>query len=70
MEMVRVVSDNVHSVGYDPSARRLRVAFRSGGIYDYLSVDQSVYFALLQPHPWRRYGKVVLRHPYVRVKRA
>ncbi len=67
MKMVPVTSDNVREVGYDPSARVLRVAFRSGGVYDYYGVDPHVYEATLLPHPWRRIGHAVRAHAYRRV---
>ncbi|NKY38694.1 KTSC domain-containing protein [Cellulomonas septica] len=66
--MARVVSDNLHAVGYDSAARTLRVAFRSGGLYDYFNVDESLHRQLLHPHPWRRVGHLVRRHAYVRVR--
>jgi len=67
MKMVSVTSDNVREVGYDPSARVLRVAFRSGGVYDYSSVDPHLYETMLLPHPWRLIGRTVRAHTYRRV---
>ena len=62
--MYPVISTNVESVGYDPVARVLRVRFQHGGTYDYSGVDSSLYEAMLQPHPWRRVGRLVRAHPY------
>ncbi len=39
MQMNAVVSDNVRTVGHDASRRIMRVAFHSGGIYDYYDVS-------------------------------
>lgn len=38
MQMTPVESESVHSVGYDARSRVLRVAFRSGGTYEYVEV--------------------------------
>ena len=62
--MTPVTSEAVHSVGYDPSARVLRVAFRGGGVYDYLDVDQDLYEQMLEPHPWHRVGELVKSHRF------
>jgi hypothetical protein len=35
----KTMSSNVHSVGYDQKARKLRVQFNSGGVYDYEDVS-------------------------------
>lgn len=68
--MISVVSTNVRAVGYDDETHRLRVAFRSGGVYDYLNVAPSLYFELPRPHPWRRVGHLVKQHRCVRVQAA
>lgn len=69
MKMVPVTSETVREVGYDPSARVLRVAFGSGGVFDYRSVDPHVYKALRLPHRWCRVGRV-RAHAYRRVTTA
>jgi hypothetical protein len=66
--MTPVVSDGLLAVGYDPAERVLRVAFRSGGVYDYLDVDEDLYAELLLPHPWHRVGDEVLSHEHRRVR--
>lgn len=63
-----VISNNVHSVGYDHATRVMRVAFRSGGLYDYPGVAPELYAQMLQPHPWRRVGRAVMAHTPVRLK--
>lgn len=67
MNMNPVTSDNVRAVGYDHSTGVLRVAFRSGGTYDYYSVAPHLYEAMLLPHPWRRIGQQIRRHRYHRL---
>jgi len=68
--MTGVVSEGIRAVGYDADTRILRVEFRSGGVYDYLDVDEDLYRRLLEPHPWHRVGPLVLDHDYVPVRRA
>ena len=67
MNMTPVISDNVLSVGYEGSTKTLRVAFRSGGVYDYFGIEQSIFDRMLQPHPWRSVGRIVKAHPFRRV---
>lgn len=67
MNLIPVTSDNVTAVGYEPTSRTLRVAFRSGGTYDYLGVDPQVFESFLLPHPWRRLGRAVKMHAYRKV---
>ncbi|HWC33980.1 MAG TPA: KTSC domain-containing protein [Mycobacteriales bacterium] len=62
-----VISENVRAVGYDPRGRILRVAFLSGGTYDYYGVASSLYEQMLLPNPWRRVGRLVRSHAYLRV---
>lgn len=66
MQMTRVVSENVAAVGYEEEGQVLRVQFRSGGTYDYRGVAKSLYQEMLQPHPWRRVGPLVKRHPFIK----
>ena len=65
--MTAVVSGAVRAVGYDPATRVLRVAFRTGGVYDYLDVAPELYAAMLLPHPWRRVGRLVRAHRFRRL---
>ena len=67
MDMTPVESSAVSAVGYDPESRTLRVAFRSGGVYDYLDVDPDLYARMLRPHAWRRVGRWVVRHRFRKV---
>lgn len=67
MNLIDVVSTNVQSVGYDPRSRVMRVVFKSGGIYDYADVRQTLFEQMCLPHPWRRVGREVKNHPYQKV---
>ena len=67
MTMHPATSTNVLAVGYEPATRTLRVQFRSGGIYDYYDVDSDLFEQMLRPNPWRRIGRLVTTHPYVKV---
>lgn len=67
MEMIRVISDNVLSVGYSSSSKTMRVQFVNGGTYDYSDVSAELYAEMLQPHPWRRVGKQVRAHAYRKI---
>lgn len=67
VKLVAVVSNNVAAVGYDSGSRTMRVQFQRGGVYDYFSVDSSLYAEMLKPHPWRRVGRIVKSHRYVQV---
>lgn len=67
MDMKAVVSDNVHSIGYDQHRRVLVVSFKSGGTYEYYDIPSHLYELMLLPHPWRRLGHRVRAHRYRRV---
>lgn len=69
VEMQPVTSDSLRAVGYDRAHHVLRVAFKSGGVYDYYDVSARLYEELRWPHPWLRVGGRVLAHRYRRVDR-
>jgi len=62
MVMQPVTSTNVLAVGYEPATRTMRVAFRSGGAYDYYDVNPALFEQMLLPYPWRRVGAMVKGH--------
>jgi hypothetical protein len=68
MQMEAVVSDNVRAVGYDASRSIMRVAFHSGGVYDYYDVSADLHRQMLLPHPWRRVGNIVKSHRWNKVQ--
>ncbi len=47
LDLVRVSSSNLHSVGYDATSQTLRIRFHSGGIYDYFNVPENRYSGLM-----------------------
>jgi hypothetical protein len=48
MIRTRVQSSDLRSVGYDPTTQTLEIEFRSGGIYQFRGVPESVYRSLMQ----------------------
>lgn len=52
------------AVGYRPGARRLVVAFHSGGTYEYYDVAQTLFDELTNgvTRPWTRVGSAVKQH--------
>lgn len=47
MDMHKVLSSNIDSIGYDPTARSLRVAFKGGAVYVYPGVPPKIYDGLV-----------------------
>ncbi|MBP7231351.1 MAG: KTSC domain-containing protein [Syntrophaceae bacterium] len=47
IDLVRVSSSKLHSVGYDLSAQILRIKFNRRGIYDYYNVPEPTYNELM-----------------------
>lgn len=48
VEMVKVESSNIDSVGHDAATMTLRVKFKNGGFYEYGMVPESLFRALLE----------------------
>ena len=46
MEMVKVKSSNLDSIGYNESDRKLRVLFKGGRLYEYSNVPIDIFIAL------------------------
>lgn len=67
MNMQPVTSTNVAAVGYDAATRTMRVAFQSGGVYDYFDVNPALFEQMLLPYPWHRIGAMVKARRYARV---
>lgn len=65
-----IESGALTGIGYDRELSVLTLAFRSGGIYEYYAVPESLYVALLeaQPHPWTEHQAEVERHPFRKVE--
>lgn len=47
MDRQRVVSSNLHSVGYDPQDKILEIRFLHGGTYHYFQVPADIYEGLM-----------------------
>ena len=59
MIRTHVKSSDLRSIGYDSNLQLLEIEFQSGGIYQYLSVPQSLYEALMKAPS---HGKYFHRH--------
>ena len=58
--MIPVVSDNVHSYGYDATTKELLVRFHSGGLYLYRNISQDVADYFNYSHPWSKIGSYLI----------
>jgi lysyl-tRNA synthetase class 2 len=47
MEMTPVKSSNIKAIGHDPAAKKLRVEFTNGGLYEYQDVAPHHYSTML-----------------------
>ena len=76
MRMQRVQSTNVHSIGYDPTTRALRVRFLDaqgtapGPTYEYADVPAHRYDALLHAPSKGGYlhSHIKPHHPHTRIR--
>lgn len=59
MKHTPVRSSNLASVGYDAATNTLEIKFCSGGVYQYATVPESVYSALMEADSL---GKYFYRH--------
>lgn len=62
MDMIPVVSSNLHSVGYAGST--LRISFNSGWTYDYYDVPPNVYEGLMNASSKGTYHKNFIKNSY------
>ena len=69
MQPIPIQSSNVAAVHYAEATQALTVWFRSGGVYEYQAVAESLYqsFLAAQPHPWTVYGRVIKAHAVRRI---
>jgi hypothetical protein len=69
MEMLPVDSSALHSVGYDPQTRTLKLRFANGGTYEYDDVPPQRYEALMSSASKGRHFRehILNRHPARRV---
>jgi len=64
MNRTSVSSSNLVSVGYDPATSTLEIAFHSGDVYQYFSVPQTVYEALMAASSHGSYFSHFIRNVY------
>lgn len=64
MERQPVKSSNIAEVGYDPATRTLEVAFRTGAVYQYLEVPETVYRELLSSESVGNFLNVEIKKNY------
>jgi hypothetical protein len=55
MERKPLSSSSIASVGYDPVSRRLEIEFHNGSLYEYFSVPQATFKALITASSAGRY---------------
>jgi hypothetical protein len=71
MERFPVESSNLASVGYDPESAVLEIEFKSGGIYEYSGVPQSVYDGLMNAASKGKYFYRYIKnsgYPYSKIR--
>ena len=64
MIMIPVDSSNLAAVGYDAASAVLRIAFHSGGVYQYAGVPETVYQGLMNASSKGRYFHAHIRNAY------
>jgi len=64
MEMIRVNSSAIHSVGYDPETQRMRIEFQQGHGYDFCGVPVHVYEGLMNASSKGSYYNDYIRDRY------
>jgi hypothetical protein len=71
MERLPVESSNLASVGYDPESTVLEIEFKSGGIYKYSRVPQSVHDGLMNASSKGKYFYQYIEnsgYPYSKIR--
>ena len=70
--MQRVESSNIDAVGHDLNTQTLKVAFQSGGVYEYANVPLEVFQEILQAESvGKTFNRLVksnpTQYPFVKV---
>lgn len=70
MEMQPVESSNIHSIGYDPATRTMRIAFRdrkngATRLYEYQGVSPVEHAALIKADSVGGHFHAHVRHRYI-----
>lgn len=68
MNMIRVQSSNISSIGYENGT--LRISFNSGGLYSYSGVPESVYTSLMSASSHGSYfaQHIKDRYPFTKLR--
>ena len=64
MNFIPVSSSDLSQVGYDKSKSELTIIFKSGGVYTYLNVPESVYTGLLGADSQGKYFHAYIKDSY------
>jgi len=64
MNRTPVSSDNLMSVGYEPSSMTLEIEFKSGRIYQYFDVPETVYQELMTAPSHGKFFNAYIRSVY------
>lgn len=64
MEMIRVASTAIISVGYDPESRKMRIRFKQGRAYSFCNVPQHVFDKFLSASSKGRYYDRYIKDRY------
>ena len=64
MFMQPVSSSDIRAIGYDADTSTLKVAFHSGGVYQYWGVPVSVHRALISASSKGRYLHAYIKNRY------
>lgn len=64
MEVKKVTSSNIDSIGYDSAKKLLKVIFKNGSIYDFYDVEAPVYSALMASRSLGKYFNTNIRNSY------
>lgn len=59
MDLIRVVSTNIHAVGYDSLTKTMQVQFNNGEVYQYDAVPDEVYAGMTSGDIGRYFASIV-----------
>jgi hypothetical protein len=64
MERILVNSNELKSVGYDPSKRTLEIEFVTGEILQYIDIPERIYQGLLRTESQGKYINALIKNIY------
>ena len=65
---IPVSSSDLRSVGYNPESQTLEIEFRSGGVYRYSGVPESVYRSLMAASSHGKYFHEHIKDNYIAMR--